>query len=180
MRAPPPASSPPRIRRRPPAPISRSASRSIRWPRRPSATRPSFPRSNSAAKTDGWSATAIPVIAAPTATASPGALRPRPIPREINPRAVFERLFGEADLDPATRAKRALYNKSILDFVTDDTRRLQGNLGATDRRKLDEYLLPCARSSSASRRPRRTAPNIRRRRWSVRPAFRSTSPSTRG
>lgn len=63
-----------------------------------------------------------------------------PNPAEINPRAVFERLFGDADLDPATRAKRALYNKSILDFVTDDTRRLEGTLGATDRRKLDEYL----------------------------------------
>ena len=63
-----------------------------------------------------------------------------PNPAEINPRAVFERLFGDADLDPATRAKRSLYNKSILDFVSDDTRRLQGTLGSTDRRKLDEYL----------------------------------------
>ena len=63
-----------------------------------------------------------------------------PNPAEINPRAVFERLFGDADVDPATRAKRAIYNRSILDFVTDDTRRLQGTLGATDRRKLDEYL----------------------------------------
>jgi hypothetical protein len=63
-----------------------------------------------------------------------------PNPAEINPRAVFERLFGDADLDPTARAKRALYNQSILDFVSDDTRRLQGTLGSTDRRKLDEYL----------------------------------------
>jgi hypothetical protein len=63
-----------------------------------------------------------------------------PNPAEINPRAVFERLFGEGEVDPASRAKRALYNKSILDFVSDDTRRLEGNLGSTDRRKLDEYL----------------------------------------
>jgi hypothetical protein len=63
-----------------------------------------------------------------------------PNPAEINPRAVFERLFGDADLDPKVRAKRALYNKSILDFVSDDTKRLEGNLGSTDRRKLDEYL----------------------------------------
>ncbi len=63
-----------------------------------------------------------------------------PNPAEINPRAVFERLFGDAELDPVTRAKRSLYNKSILDFVSDDTRRLQGTLGSTDRRKLDEYL----------------------------------------
>lgn len=63
-----------------------------------------------------------------------------PNPGEINPRAVFERLFGDVDADPATRAKRALYSKSILDFVSDDTRRLEGSLGSTDRRKLDEYL----------------------------------------
>jgi len=63
-----------------------------------------------------------------------------PNPAEINPRAVFERLFGDADLDPKVRAKRALYHKSILDFVSEDTKRLEGNLGSTDRRKLDEYL----------------------------------------
>ena len=62
-------------------------------------------------------------------------------PPEINPRAVFERLFGASTAeDAASRAKRARYNKSILDFVLEDARRLQGELGATDRRKLDEYL----------------------------------------
>ena len=65
-----------------------------------------------------------------------------PNPPEINPRAVFERLFGEADPgeSPAARAKRQRYDKSILDFVREDTQKLQGNLGHTDRRKLDEYL----------------------------------------
>jgi hypothetical protein len=64
-----------------------------------------------------------------------------PNPPEINPRAVFERLFGTntAD-DAASRAKRARYDKSILDFVLEYAHRLQGDLGATDRRKLDEYL----------------------------------------
>jgi hypothetical protein len=64
-----------------------------------------------------------------------------PNPPEINPRAVFERLFGTntAD-DAASRAKRARYDKSILDFVLEDAHKLQGDLGATDRRKLDEYL----------------------------------------
>jgi hypothetical protein len=64
-----------------------------------------------------------------------------PNPPEINPRAVFERLFGSAEgEDPAARAKRERYEKSILDFVQEDTRKLQTSLGPTDRRKLDEYL----------------------------------------
>ncbi len=65
-----------------------------------------------------------------------------PLPPEVNPRSVFERLFGPADgaEDPATRAKRARYNTSILDFVREDARRLKMDLGPTDRRKLDEYL----------------------------------------
>jgi hypothetical protein len=65
-----------------------------------------------------------------------------PMPPEVNPRMVFERLFAGVDTTetPAARAKRERYNKSILDFVMDDTQQLQGNLGPTDRRKLDEYL----------------------------------------
>ena len=63
-----------------------------------------------------------------------------PLPPEVNPRAVFERLFGDASETPESRAKRLAYNKSILDFVLDDTQRLKGDLGRTDRRKLDEYL----------------------------------------
>ncbi len=63
-----------------------------------------------------------------------------PNPPEVNPRAVFERLFGGASEDPAARVKRHRYERSILDFALDDTRRLEGDLGPTDRRKLDEYL----------------------------------------
>ena len=63
-----------------------------------------------------------------------------PLPPEVNPRAVFERLFGDASETPEARAKRLAYNKSILDFVLDDTQKLKGDLGRTDRRKLDEYL----------------------------------------
>ena len=65
-----------------------------------------------------------------------------PMPPEVNPRLVFERLFGrpgDSD-DPVARAKRKIYEKSILDFVQHDTRKLQSELGPTDRRKLDEYL----------------------------------------
>lgn len=65
-----------------------------------------------------------------------------PLPPETNPRLVFERLFGgAADNESAeARARRVRRNTSILDFVQEDARRLRGNLGATDQRKLDEYL----------------------------------------
>jgi len=65
-----------------------------------------------------------------------------PMPPEVDPRVVFERLFcnevpGESD---AQRAVRLRNRKSVLDFVADDARRLKHSLGYTDRRKLDEYL----------------------------------------
>jgi uncharacterized protein DUF1552 len=65
-----------------------------------------------------------------------------PLPPAVNPRLVFERLFGvqEGPMDAASQAKRRLYTKSILDLAQEDTRRLRGDLGPTDRRKLDEYL----------------------------------------
>ena len=65
-----------------------------------------------------------------------------PLNPEVDPRAAFERLFGNGDAAGSreAQAKRALYNKSVLDFVYDDARRLDRSLGATDRRKLDEYL----------------------------------------
>ncbi len=65
-----------------------------------------------------------------------------PMPPEVNPRLVFERLFGTEDLslDAETRARRKNYRKSILDLVGDDTRKLVSGLGAADRRKMDEYL----------------------------------------
>ena len=64
-----------------------------------------------------------------------------PMNPEVDPRQVFGRLFGTGGADSAeAQAKRDLYNKSILDFVSDDAKRFQSDLGATDRRKLDEYL----------------------------------------
>ena len=65
-----------------------------------------------------------------------------PMPVEANPRAAFERLFGADDgtQDPAVRAHQRRYDRSVLDVVLGDARRLSGTLGPTDRRKLDEYL----------------------------------------
>ena len=65
----------------------------------------------------------------------------RPLPLETNPRAVFERLFGDGETtDPVVRAAQSRQDKSILDFVRADAARLSTNLGIGDRRKLSEYL----------------------------------------
>src|SRR3954471_2601392 len=59
----------------------------------------------------------------------------QPLPKEVNPKLVFERLFGGPDKD---RAKRDATRKSILDFVREDAGDLTRKLGGIDRRKLDE------------------------------------------
>lgn len=65
----------------------------------------------------------------------------QPLPPILDPRALFERLFGDgANLTPEQKALRSKQRRSILDFVTGDTKTLQANLGPTDKRKLDEYL----------------------------------------
>ena len=65
-----------------------------------------------------------------------------PIPKEINPVAVFERLFGSENAfeDKRSLAKRDSKRKSILDFVHGEAKSLSKRLGTQDRRKLDEYL----------------------------------------
>ena len=64
-----------------------------------------------------------------------------PLPMQDNPRAVFERLFGDTgSTDPAVRAKRLREQRSILDSVLDKTQQLSGSLGAGDRRRFDQYL----------------------------------------
>jgi hypothetical protein len=65
-----------------------------------------------------------------------------PMPKEVDPRLVFERLFGDRlqpDAD-AARARRERERRSVLDFVAEDARALRGLLSGADRRKLDEYL----------------------------------------
>ena len=64
-----------------------------------------------------------------------------PVPMEANPRAVFERLFGDGDTtDPVARLERDREDRSILDFVRDDVARMRTGLGARDRGKLDQHL----------------------------------------
>jgi hypothetical protein len=60
---------------------------------------------------------------------------------ENNPRAVFERLFGDADsLSRSSRLSRMQRDRSLLDSVTQKVTELQRGLGAPDRGKLAEYL----------------------------------------
>jgi hypothetical protein len=65
-----------------------------------------------------------------------------PVAAESNPRLVFERLFGSGA--PGERAaglqRRMHEQRSILDFVLDDAKKMQKRLGAKDQNKLDEYL----------------------------------------
>src|SRR5947207_11706982 len=64
-----------------------------------------------------------------------------PLPMENRPRAIFERLFGDAGTtDPAARLALRREDRSILDSVTDEVKRLRGVLGEPDRRKIDQYL----------------------------------------
>ena len=64
-----------------------------------------------------------------------------PLPVTINPREVFERLFGDGDsLDAKSRLAQLRRQASILDFVAQDAKRLSHTMGADDKKKLDEYL----------------------------------------
>jgi Protein of unknown function (DUF1552) len=63
------------------------------------------------------------------------------LPVTVNPRVVFELLFGDDDtLDETARLAQLKRKLSILDFVREDANRLSGKLGTNDRRKLDQYL----------------------------------------
>jgi hypothetical protein len=63
-----------------------------------------------------------------------------PMGKEVNPRLVYERLVGSESGDARVRAERLALRKSVLDYVLDDARGLQSQLGQGDQRKLDEYL----------------------------------------
>jgi hypothetical protein len=66
----------------------------------------------------------------------------QPVAKEINPKLIFDRLFGQERPGESAQARerRERYNKSILDLVREDARRLRNHIGVADQRKLDEYL----------------------------------------
>jgi len=64
-----------------------------------------------------------------------------PLPVTINPREVFERLFGDGDsLDSKSRLAQLKRQASILDFVAEDAKRMSHTMSANDKKKLDEYM----------------------------------------
>ncbi|OFW27673.1 MAG: hypothetical protein A3H97_23005 [Acidobacteria bacterium RIFCSPLOWO2_02_FULL_65_29] len=62
-----------------------------------------------------------------------------PLPMENNPRAVFERLFGDSGTGQAARVARMRESKSILDSVTEKLADLKRELGSQDKLKISEY-----------------------------------------
>src|SRR5688572_19679990 len=62
-----------------------------------------------------------------------------PLPMDINPRVVFERMFGPAG-SPAQRAARIRDERSMLDSISAEARQLQRGLGTRDRQRVGEYL----------------------------------------
>jgi hypothetical protein len=62
-----------------------------------------------------------------------------PLPMEINPRVVFERMFGRPGTS-AQRLARMADNRSILDSVREEASDLQKRLGTRDRARLNDYL----------------------------------------
>jgi len=64
----------------------------------------------------------------------------QPLPTEYNPRAVFERLFGDAgSTDRETREMRLGQQKSILDSVADKLSALRREIGRQDQLKVEQY-----------------------------------------
>lgn len=64
----------------------------------------------------------------------------QPLPMESNPRAVFERLFGDSgSTERAAREERLRQQRSILDSVREEVAALKRELGPQDNLKIDEY-----------------------------------------
>src|SRR6185503_16095438 len=79
----------------------------------------------------GFSCTYMNTISCRTPTA--------PMPMEINPRVVFDRMFGDG-ATAEERRRRIETQRSILDAVSDQIRRLQGRLGTSDQNRVADYL----------------------------------------
>jgi hypothetical protein len=62
-----------------------------------------------------------------------------PLPMEINPRKVFERMFGQGG-SPTERLARIQEDRSILDAITREANALQLQLGPSDRQTMNQYL----------------------------------------
>jgi hypothetical protein len=64
----------------------------------------------------------------------------QPLPMEINPRVVFERMFGGDRATPEERRARLAKNRSILDAVAESAQELKARLGVRDQARMAEYM----------------------------------------
>jgi len=71
-----------------------------------------------------------------------------PLPMTLDPRMAFENLFGEGGT-PEDRLSRGKVNTSILDWIASDVKRLQKDLGPSDRKPLERVSRRCARDRAA-------------------------------
>src|SRR5579859_7171599 len=62
----------------------------------------------------------------------------QPLPKEVNPKSVFDRLFGGGSA--AERAKARARRQGVIDLVREDYKDLSGKVSKQDQRKLDEYM----------------------------------------
>jgi hypothetical protein len=98
------------------------------------------PNSSSSNCGEGYSCSytnSISWVGLPTPATEPE-MRTAPLPMELNPQVVFERLFGSG-ATPEVRAARIKQTSSILDSITDELSRLRKDLGAADQRIINQY-----------------------------------------
>ena len=62
-----------------------------------------------------------------------------PLPTEVNPRVIFERMFGDAK-SKERRLANMRVDRSILDSIKEDETRLKRGLGVADRARVTDYL----------------------------------------
>jgi hypothetical protein len=98
------------------------------------------PNSSSSNCGEGYSCSytnSISWIALPTPPSEPEP-RTSPLPMELNPQVVFERLFGSGGT-PEVRAARMQQNQSILDSILSELTNLRKTLGPADRLTVNQY-----------------------------------------
>lgn len=87
------------------------------------------------------------------------------LPAEGHPRLLFDKLFGSDGGEPLAARRALARRKSVLDFLLEDARSLQGELGTEDRQRVDEYLTAIRgleqRTSMASRWLDTPKPSVR-------------------
>ena len=97
------------------------------------------PGTNSSSCGEGYSCSYTNSISwVPVPTPDNEVPRTRPLPMELNPQVVFERLFGSG-ATPEVRAARMRQNRSILDSVVGELNSLKKNIGSADRDTMNQY-----------------------------------------